>query len=70
MLEVKDTSGPKAPDKRHLQEFVRRAPRIDPQFFTQARDETLELNLRIAVVEREIDERVAALYGVPLDKQD
>lgn len=46
------------------QEFARRAPRADPQHFTAARDETLALNLRITKIEREIDERVAALYGV------
>lgn len=46
------------------QEFARRAPRADSQLFTQARDETHELTERIATIEREIDERVAALYGV------
>jgi type I restriction-modification system DNA methylase subunit len=46
------------------QEFARRAPRTDAQLFAQARDETHELTERIATVEREIDERVAALYGV------
>jgi type I restriction-modification system DNA methylase subunit len=45
-------------------EFARRAPRIDPQLFIQAHDETLELTERMTEIEREIDERVAALYGV------
>lgn len=49
------------------QEFARRAPRTDPQLFTQTRDETLELTERITKVEREIDERVAELYGVRLE---
>lgn len=48
------------------QEFARRAPRTDTQLFTTARDETLALTERIFTVEREIDERVAALYGVEL----
>ncbi len=52
------------------QEFARRAPRADPQHFTRAQDETLELTERITKIEREIDERVAELYGVSLDKQD
>lgn len=52
------------------QEFARRAPRANPQCFTAAHDETLDLTERITKIEREIDERVAALYGVSLDKQD
>jgi len=46
------------------QEFTRRAPRADPQLFAGVRDETLALTERITQTEREIDERVAALYGV------
>ncbi len=34
--------------------------------FADARDETLALTDKITKIEREIDERVAALYGVPL----
>jgi type I restriction-modification system DNA methylase subunit len=46
------------------QEFARRAPRTGPQLFTKAREETLKLTERISKVECEIDERVAALYGL------
>ena len=35
-----------------------------------ARDETAALTDDILKVEREIDERVAALYGVPLPEKD
>jgi len=51
-------------------EFARRSPRANPQHFTGASDETFALTERITKIEREIDERVAALYGVSLDKQD
>ena len=49
------------------QDFARRAPRADPQHFTRARDETLAITERITQIEREIDERVAELYGVRLE---
>ncbi len=45
-------------------EFARRAPYAETQLFTAIHDETLELTERITKTEREIDERVAALYGV------
>lgn len=51
------------------EEFIRRAPKgtTDMKLFTHVRDETMALTERIADVEREIDERVAGLYGVSLD---
>ena len=46
------------------EEFTRRAPRPDVKKFTPARDETAALTQKIQTVEREIDARVAALYGL------
>jgi hypothetical protein len=48
----------------NAQEFTRRAPRVDPEVFRRAHEETAELTERILKIEREIDERVAALYGL------
>ena len=49
------------------EEFSRRARNQSLKKFTDARDETLALTEQITIIEREIDERVAALYGVPLE---
>jgi hypothetical protein len=46
------------------EEFTRRAPRPDVKQFTPTRDETAALTEKIQTVEREIDQRVAALYGL------
>jgi hypothetical protein len=46
------------------EEFTRRAPRPDVKKFTPARDETAALTEKIQTLEREIDGRVAALYGL------
>lgn len=46
------------------EEFIRRAPRPDVKKFTSARDETAALTEQIQTIEREIDQRVAALYGL------
>jgi len=46
------------------QDFTRRAPRPELKKFTAARDETAALTEEIEKVEREIDERVSALYGL------
>lgn len=48
------------------EEFARRARNIPLRLFTDARDETAALTESITAIEREIDERVAALYDVPL----
>jgi type I restriction-modification system DNA methylase subunit len=48
----------------NAQEFARRAPRVDPEVFRRAHEETAELTERTLKLEREIDERVAALYGL------
>ena len=45
-------------------EFTRRAKKASPRIFTAVRDETAALTEDIVRVEREIDERVAGLYGV------
>ena len=45
-------------------EFTRRAPRPDLKKFTPAREETAALTEQIQTIEREIDARVAALYGL------
>ncbi len=48
-------------------EFLRRARRLpnpDPALYRAAHEETAELTERIAALEREIDERVAGLYGL------
>ncbi len=45
-------------------EFTRRAPRPDLKHFTTARDETAALTTQIEKLEREIDARVTALYGL------
>jgi type I restriction-modification system DNA methylase subunit len=47
-------------------EFTRRARNQSLKKFTDARDETYALTEQIKKIEREIDERVAALYGVAL----
>jgi hypothetical protein len=56
-------------------EFARRVKKIDPKGFgdpsglyAAVRDETATLTEQIAKIEREIDERVAGLYGVELEK--
>ncbi len=49
------------------EEFTKRAKHAPLQLFLDARDETASLTEEITRIEREIDERVAALYGVPLD---
>lgn len=46
------------------EEFTRRAPRPDLKKFTPARDETAALTEQIQTIEREIDQRVATLYGL------
>lgn len=43
--------------------------RTDPQHFTKARDETLAITERITKIEREINERVAVLYGVEAEAE-
>jgi hypothetical protein len=48
------------------EEFARRAKKASPRLFIDARDETAALTEDIARVEREIDERVAGVYGVQL----
>lgn len=48
----------------NAQEFARRAPRVDPEIFRRAHEETAELTELILKLEREIDERVVALYGL------
>lgn len=48
------------------EEFTRRARHAPVKLFNDARDETAALTEELLRVEREIDERVAALYGVPL----
>jgi hypothetical protein len=45
-------------------DFARRCRGVDSRVFTAARDETAALTAEIARVEAEIDQRVAALYGV------
>jgi type I restriction-modification system DNA methylase subunit len=52
------------------EEFTRRARRAPLKAFADARDETFALTEEITKIEREIDGRVAALYGVPLDPND
>jgi len=52
------------------EEFTRRARNESSKKFTDARDETYALTEQITKIEGEIDERVAALYGVPLDPND
>ncbi|MBI3920886.1 MAG: hypothetical protein HY318_05650 [Armatimonadetes bacterium] len=50
-------------------EFTKRASKHgtpDLRLFTTVRDETAALTEEIVKVEREIDERVAALYGLDL----
>lgn len=46
-------------------DFTRRARNQPLKKFTAARDETYALTEEITKIEREIDERVAGLYGVP-----
>ena len=46
------------------EEFARRAPRPDQKQFTAARDETAALTAQIETLERDLDARVAALYGL------
>jgi hypothetical protein len=45
-------------------EFTRRTPHPDLKMFTTARDETAALTDQVQEIEREIDARVAALYGL------
>ncbi|MGH9833150.1 MAG: Eco57I restriction-modification methylase domain-containing protein, partial [Blastocatellia bacterium] len=49
------------------EEFAKRAKHAPLRLFQDARDETAALTEGITRIEREIDERVAELYGVPLD---
>ena len=50
------------------EEFLRRTrSRYDVSIFRQTRDETIELTEQINKIEKEIDERVAELYGVKLE---
>lgn len=49
------------------EDFMRRARHAPMKMFTDARDETYSLTEEITKVEYEIDERVAALYGVTLE---
>jgi hypothetical protein len=49
------------------EEFAKRAKHAPLRLFQDARDETAALTEEITRIEREIDERVAELYGVPLD---
>jgi len=51
-------------------EFRRRAHRAPLKVFNDARDETFVLTEKITLIEHEIDEHVAALYGVPLNPHD
>ncbi len=44
--------------------YVKKSAVPDMKVFRAARDETIALTEEIAVVEKEIDERVAALYGL------
>ncbi|GAC1399808.1 MAG: hypothetical protein NVSMB56_14920 [Pyrinomonadaceae bacterium] len=46
--------------------FARRARHVSSQIFHDARDETYALTEHITRIEREIDERVAALGGVKM----
>ena len=52
------------PSAQPPEEFARRAPRPDPKQFTAARDETAALTAQIEKLERDLDARVAALYGL------
>ncbi len=57
------------------EEFQRRAKKLGHRepplsLYAAARDETATLTAKTTRIEREIDERVAALYGVPLDSQN
>jgi len=52
------------PSAQPPEEFARRAPRPDPKRFTAARDETAALTAQIEKLERDLDARVAALYGL------
>ncbi|MBI3920882.1 MAG: Eco57I restriction-modification methylase domain-containing protein [Armatimonadetes bacterium] len=61
------------PWKLTPEEFTRRAHKHgtpDLRLFTTTRDETAALTEEIAKVEREIDERVAGLYGVELTESE
>jgi hypothetical protein len=58
------------PWRLSAEEFTRRSRRAPLKVFNEARDETLALTQEITRLEREIDENVAALYGVPLDPVD
>jgi hypothetical protein len=49
------------------EEFAKRAKHAPSRLFQDARDETAALTGDITRIEHEIDERVAELYGVPLD---
>ncbi len=46
------------------EEFVRRAGRDGLKAYKSAREETLSLTGEVVLVEKEIDERVKALYGL------
>lgn len=58
-----------SPDEfiKRTKKLSQRAQESPMRLYEAARDETADLTERIAKLEREIDERVAALYGVPLD---
>jgi hypothetical protein len=57
---------PWALDRDAFRRLAARLPNPDERAFQAAREETAALTGEIARVEREIDERVAALYGVDL----
>jgi len=58
------------PWKLTADDFTRRARNQPLKEFTDARDETYALTEQITKIEREIDERVASLYGVPLEASE
>jgi hypothetical protein len=57
------------PWKMTGEHFARRVGGLSQRVFAQARDETAALTERTLKIEREIDERVAALYGVALPEK-
>jgi hypothetical protein len=59
--------GNRAKEKQNLHKERRTRSRYDVSIFRQTRDETIELTEQINKIEKEIDERVAELYGVKLE---
>jgi len=57
------------PWKMTEEQFARRVGGLPQRLFAEARDETAALTEQILKIEREIDERMAALYGVPLPEK-